>query len=90
MQCSDTIHDESVSFPLLQGEKSFFLQPGEQLENGIQDVYVLSEEEGLVLKAVEAFVDTEVVRDRKGKGEVVWKEWRNEKLWVDGEVETAK
>uniref|UniRef100_A0A672PH78 Major vault protein n=1 Tax=Sinocyclocheilus grahami TaxID=75366 RepID=A0A672PH78_SINGR len=41
------------------GERSFFLRPGEHLENGIQDVYVLSEEEGLVLRAVEAFVDTE-------------------------------
>ncbi|XP_015249721.1 PREDICTED: major vault protein isoform X1 [Cyprinodon variegatus] len=42
---------------VVKGERSFFLQPGEQLENGIQDVYVLSEEEGLVLRAVEAFVD---------------------------------
>lgn len=45
-----------------QGERSFFLRPGEHLENGIQDVYVLSEEEGLVLRAVEAFNDTEAVR----------------------------
>ncbi|KAK7915386.1 hypothetical protein WMY93_011147 [Mugilogobius chulae] len=44
---------------LLQGEKSFFLQPGERLENGIQDVFVLSEEEGLVLRAVEAFDDVD-------------------------------
>jgi hypothetical protein len=36
-----------------QGERSFFLQPGEHLEEGIQDVYILSEEEGLVLRAVE-------------------------------------
>uniref|UniRef100_A0A672G4X1 Major vault protein n=1 Tax=Salarias fasciatus TaxID=181472 RepID=A0A672G4X1_SALFA len=34
------------------GRCDFF--PGEQLEQGIQDVYVLSEEEGLVLRAVEA------------------------------------
>uniref|UniRef100_A0A672G5I6 Major vault protein n=1 Tax=Salarias fasciatus TaxID=181472 RepID=A0A672G5I6_SALFA len=40
------------------GRCDFF--PGEQLEQGIQDVYVLSEEEGLVLRAVEAFTDTEV------------------------------
>lgn len=46
-----------------QGERSFFLRPGEHLENGIQDVYVLSEEEGLVLRAVEAFIDTEGVKD---------------------------
>ncbi|KAJ8414160.1 hypothetical protein AAFF_G00050300 [Aldrovandia affinis] len=48
---------------VVKGEKSFFLQPGEQLENGIQDVYVLSEEEGLVLKAVEAFTDTEGLQE---------------------------
>uniref|UniRef100_UPI0037E7D2E3 major vault protein n=1 Tax=Semicossyphus pulcher TaxID=241346 RepID=UPI0037E7D2E3 len=44
---------------VVKGERSFFLQPGESLEEGIQDVYVLSEEEGLVLRAVEAFNDTE-------------------------------
>ncbi|XP_067237839.1 major vault protein isoform X1 [Chanodichthys erythropterus] len=44
---------------VVKGERSFFLRPGEHLENGIQDVYVLSEEEGLVLRAVEAFIDTE-------------------------------
>ncbi|XP_059204719.1 major vault protein [Centropristis striata] len=44
---------------VVKGERSFFLQPGELLEQGIQDVYVLSEEEGLVLRAVEAFNDTE-------------------------------
>ncbi|XP_044037438.1 major vault protein [Siniperca chuatsi] len=44
---------------VVKGERSFFLLPGEHLEHGIQDVYVLSEEEGLVLKAVEAFNDTE-------------------------------
>eukprot|EP00064_Thunnus_orientalis_P020875 superscaffoldBa00006007_g21026 len=47
---------------VVKGERSFFLQPGEHLERGIQDVYVLSEEEGLVLRAVEAFNDTEEVR----------------------------
>uniref|UniRef100_A0A673BKI2 Major vault protein n=1 Tax=Sphaeramia orbicularis TaxID=375764 RepID=A0A673BKI2_9TELE len=45
---------------VVKGERSFFLQPGERLERGIQDVYVLSEEEGLVLRAVEAFNDPEV------------------------------
>ncbi|XP_045893629.1 major vault protein [Micropterus dolomieu] len=44
---------------VVKGERSFFLQPGERLEQGIQDVYVLSEEEGLVLRAVEAFNDIE-------------------------------
>ena len=40
-----------------QGEKSFFLQPGERLEKGIQDVYVLGEDEGLILKTTEEFMD---------------------------------
>ncbi|XP_026994904.1 major vault protein isoform X2 [Tachysurus fulvidraco] len=48
---------------VVKGECSFFLRPGEHLENGIQDVYVLSEEEGLVLRAVEAFTDTEQTED---------------------------
>uniref|UniRef100_A0A8C2HAK3 Major vault protein n=1 Tax=Cyprinus carpio TaxID=7962 RepID=A0A8C2HAK3_CYPCA len=38
---------------VVKGERSFFLRPGERLENGIQDVYVLSEEEGLVLRALD-------------------------------------
>uniref|UniRef100_A0A8C5EG46 Major vault protein n=1 Tax=Gouania willdenowi TaxID=441366 RepID=A0A8C5EG46_GOUWI len=42
---------------VVKGECSFFLQPGEELEAGIQEVYVLSEEEGLLLRAVEAFND---------------------------------
>ncbi|GAB6028612.1 hypothetical protein CHUAL_004449 [Chamberlinius hualienensis] len=42
---------------LVKGEKSFFLQPGEHLENSIQNVYILSETEGLILKANEAFTD---------------------------------
>ncbi|GIY56201.1 major vault protein [Caerostris darwini] len=42
---------------LIKGEKSFFLQPGEKLEAGIQDIHILSENEGLILKAREAFQD---------------------------------
>ncbi|XP_041038482.1 major vault protein-like, partial [Carcharodon carcharias] len=48
---------------VVKGEKSFFLQPGEELENGIQDIFVLSEEQGLVLKSIQAFVD----KDSEGK-----------------------
>uniref|UniRef100_A0A3Q1BRT2 Major vault protein n=1 Tax=Amphiprion ocellaris TaxID=80972 RepID=A0A3Q1BRT2_AMPOC len=44
---------------VVKGERSFFLQPGERLEHGIQDVYVLSEEEGLVLRAQEEEEDEE-------------------------------
>jgi len=42
---------------LVKGEKSFFLQPGEKLQSGIQDVYILTEDEGLILKCVEEFLD---------------------------------
>jgi len=40
-----------------KGEVSFFLQPGEQLEAGIQNIFVLGEEEALLLRAKESFVD---------------------------------
>jgi len=43
---------------LVKGEKSFFLQPGEVLEDGVQDVYVLGDNEGIVLKAIEGHKDT--------------------------------
>ena len=46
---------------LVKGEKSFFLLPGERLEKGIQNVYVLGEDEGVILKAIEAFVDVDAV-----------------------------
>jgi len=36
---------------LRKGETSFFLYPGEKLENGIQEVYVLPAEEALLLRA---------------------------------------
>ena len=48
---------------LIKGEKSFFLMPGEKLEKGIQNVYVLGEDEGLILKASENFTDQDTVRE---------------------------
>ncbi|XP_023932738.1 major vault protein [Lingula anatina] len=42
---------------LVKGEKSFFLMPGESLEEGIQDVYILGEDEGLILRSTELFKD---------------------------------
>ncbi|XP_036594409.1 major vault protein isoform X1 [Trichosurus vulpecula] len=39
---------------VVKGEKSFFLHPGERLEEGIQEVFVLSEDEGLLLRALQA------------------------------------
>jgi major vault protein len=40
---------------LVKGECSFFLMPGESLETGIQNVFVLGENEGLMLKSTESF-----------------------------------
>lgn len=42
---------------LVKGEVSFFLQPGESLEQGIQSVFILGEDEGLILRAQESFKD---------------------------------
>jgi len=47
---------------LVKGEKSFFLLPGEKLEKGIQNVYILGEEEGLVLRATESFMEGTIAR----------------------------
>ena len=49
---------------LRRGEDRFFLQPGESLEGGIRDTYVLSEDEALLLKAKEAFDDEEAKEAR--------------------------
>lgn len=43
---------------LVKGPRSFFLQPGEVLEAGVQDVFILGEDEGLILRASESFSDT--------------------------------
>ena len=42
-----------------QGRTSFFLHPGESLESGIRNVYVLSEQEALLLRARESFSEGE-------------------------------
>ena len=42
---------------VIVGEKSFFLQPNEKLERGIQDVYILADDDGLVVKCLESFED---------------------------------
>jgi major vault protein len=47
---------------LVKGEKNFFLQPGERLDGGIRDVFVLSEDEGLILKCIETFEDENKVK----------------------------
>eukprot|EP00730_Choanoeca_flexa_P005763 TRINITY_DN12017_c0_g1_i4.p2 TRINITY_DN12017_c0_g1~~TRINITY_DN12017_c0_g1_i4.p2 ORF type:complete len:845 (+),score=302.06 TRINITY_DN12017_c0_g1_i4:131-2665(+) len=43
---------------LVKGPATFFLQPGENLEDGVQEVYILGEDEGLILRATESFTDT--------------------------------
>jgi len=40
---------------LRKGDCSFFLNPGEHLESGIQNIIVLSEEEGILIKARQDF-----------------------------------
>mmetsp|Transcript_8465 Transcript_8465/g.21375 ORF Transcript_8465/g.21375 Transcript_8465/m.21375 type:complete len:876 (+) Transcript_8465:195-2822(+) len=40
---------------LRRGDRTFFLQPGESLESGIQSVHVLGEEEALLLRAKEHY-----------------------------------
>ncbi|CAF3372443.1 unnamed protein product [Rotaria socialis] len=51
---------------LIKGEKTFFLQPGEKLANGIQDVYVLEEDEGLILRCTESFKEDDKVLRNPG------------------------
>jgi len=53
-----------------KGEASFFLQPGERLEpypnaSGIQNIYILSDDEALLLKARENFSDVTEKKERK-------------------------
>ncbi|XP_062457007.1 major vault protein, partial [Rhea pennata] len=56
---------------VIKGEKSFFLQPGERLQAGIQDVYVLAEDEGLLLQALQTLIhpDEEGTEVRRRAGE---------------------
>jgi len=42
---------------LVKGEISFFLLPGEKLENNIENVYILNETQALLLQAKEKFTD---------------------------------
>lgn len=49
---------------LRKGEASFFLLPGEQLENGkIEDVCILADDEAVLLQATESFVETVSLSD---------------------------
>ncbi|CAH8454569.1 unnamed protein product [Schistosoma margrebowiei] len=55
---------------LVRGEKSFFLRPGEYLETGVQDAYILQNNEGLILRAKEQFVD-DICGDAVSEGDSV-------------------
>jgi major vault protein len=50
---------------LIVGENSFFLQPGEKLEKGIQDVYILGDDEGIIIKCIESFEDEQAKTTRR-------------------------
>jgi major vault protein len=47
---------------LRKGPVSFFLQPGERLESGIQNIHILDSEEALLLRAREAYKDNDTLR----------------------------
>jgi len=51
---------------LRKGECSFFLQPGERLELGIQNTYVLGEEEALLLRARQEYKESDTVIRKPG------------------------
>lgn len=52
---------------LIKGEKSFFLRPYESLEKGIQNIYILAEDEGLILRATEECEDSQGAKTVKRK-----------------------
>eukprot|EP01017_Pseudomicrothorax_dubius_P016763 TRINITY_DN1896_c0_g1_i6.p1 TRINITY_DN1896_c0_g1~~TRINITY_DN1896_c0_g1_i6.p1 ORF type:complete len:800 (+),score=283.28 TRINITY_DN1896_c0_g1_i6:30-2429(+) len=51
---------------MICGETSFFLKPGEALEAGIQKIYVLPEDEALLLRAKEHFIDAKKEEHQPG------------------------
>ncbi|KAJ0412485.1 hypothetical protein ATCC90586_005505 [Pythium insidiosum] len=56
-----------------KGEASFFLQPGEGLENGcIEDVLILGEDEAVLLQANESFVSKECGKEQKHEAGERW------------------
>jgi len=50
-----------------QAHQTFFLQPGEKLGNGIEEVEILGEEEALLLRAIETFTDEEKTERKPGQ-----------------------
>jgi len=60
---------------LRQGVDSFFLNPGESLEKGVQKAYLLAELEAVLLRAFLPFVDTQDPKHPKGKNRVAGERW---------------
>ena len=52
---------------LRRGETSFFLQPDEELEGGIKSVYILEDDQALLLRAKERTTETITITDKDGK-----------------------
>ncbi|KNC52392.1 major vault protein [Thecamonas trahens ATCC 50062] len=52
---------------MVRGPKTFFLQPGERLLAGKQTAHLLSKQDALVLRCVEAYVDDEGVAREPGE-----------------------
>ena len=44
---------------LVTGPKSFFVQPGESIDGGIQKVFILAEDEALLLRAEETHMEAD-------------------------------
>lgn len=66
------------------GPCSFFLQPGEELDGGIKDVYLLKDDEALLLKATEKTVDVTHEKDEKtGKITEVKKKRQPGDRWME-------
>jgi len=67
---NDTSRNQFGRRILRKGEISFFLRPGERLESGIQNVYILGSEEALLLRAREYYegvVDEKKVQRAPGE-----------------------
>jgi len=58
---------------LRNGPATFFLHPGEDLEDDIEDVVVLAEDEALLLQAIEGFTEETLQHSEAGEAETVYR-----------------
>jgi len=54
------------------GPDSFFLKPGERLEDGVQNAYLLQNDEALILSAIDAFEDISLGEPKKRLPGDIW------------------